>query len=326
VSDLLDVSRIIAGKVRLDLAEVQIAPLIEAAVDSVRPAAEAKGLRVQTALDPHAGTVNGDPERLQQVFWNLLSNAVKFTPNGGRVEVSLRPVAGHVEVAVRDTGQGISPAFLPYVFDRFRQADPSSTRRHGGLGLGLAIVRHMVDLHGGRVRVESGGDGQGATFTVELPPASARPLAAPPHAEPAADSRPTFEPSPVLTGLRVLVVDDDADTIETIRMVLAACGAEVRTATSVGEALPALEAWRPDILVSDLAMPGDDGYALIRRVRALPPDRGGRIPAVALSAYARLEDRLKVLAAGFQMHAPKPIEPAELIAIVSSVAGRATQV
>jgi signal transduction histidine kinase/ActR/RegA family two-component response regulator len=320
IEDLLDVSRIITGKLRLDVHPVELPQLVEAAIDSVRPTAEVKGVRLGTVIDPHAGLVAGDPERLKQVVWNLLSNAIKFTPRGGRVQTILRRVNSHLEIAVSDTGQGIAAEFLPYVFDRFRQADASSTRAHGGLGLGLAIVRHLVELHGGRVRAESAGIGQGATFIVELP---LSPLA-PPTAErrhPAIDgTTASGAHAPNIAGLRVLAVDDDDDTLETLRTLLQQHGAEVRTAASSESGLEVFERWRPDLIISDIGMPGEDGYHFIRRIRARPAGQGGRVPALALTAYARIDDRLQVLSAGFQMHVPKPIEPAELIAVVASLA------
>jgi signal transduction histidine kinase/ActR/RegA family two-component response regulator len=322
IDDLLDVSRIVAGKVRLDLQQVELAPILEAAIDSTRPTAETKGIRLQTFVDPRAGFVAGDAGRLQQVFWNLLTNAIKFTPKGGRVQVQLRRVSSHVEVSVSDTGQGIDATFLPQIFERFRQADSSTRRAHGGLGLGLAIVRQLVELHGGTVRAESAGEGQGATFTVELPISLLRSQPVVEQAHPATSGPVPFTPSPVLHGARLLVVDDEPDTLETLRTVLALCGAEVQTAASAAAALAVLESFDPTVLISDIGMPGEDGYAFIRRVRALPAERGGAVPALALTAYARVEDRVRVLDAGFQMHAPKPIEPAELVALVVSLTGR----
>ena len=324
IDDLLDISRIVAGKVRLDVQQVELAPILEAAVDSTRPTAETKGIRIEAIIDPRAGFVAGDSGRLQQVFWNLLTNAIKFTPKGGRVQVQLRRVSSHVEVSVSDTGQGIDPAFLAHIFERFRQADSSTRRAHGGLGLGLAIVRQLVELHGGTVRAESAGEGQGATFTVELPISLLRsqPVVEQPH--PITSRAVPFTPSPVLHATRLLVVDDEPDTLETLRAVLTLCGAEVRTASSAAAALAVMESWVPTVLISDIGMPGEDGYALIRRVRALPADRGGVVPALALTAYARVEDRVRVLDAGFHMHAPKPLEPAELVALVASLAGRRT--
>jgi signal transduction histidine kinase/ActR/RegA family two-component response regulator len=326
IDDLLDVSRIVAGKVRLDLQQIALGPVVEAAVESTRPTAEAKGVRLQTLIDSGAAMVAGDPERLQQVFWNLLSNAIKFTPRGGRVEVQVRRVNSHVEVSVSDTGQGIAPAFLGQVFERFRQADSSSRRAHGGLGLGLAIVRQLVELHGGTVRADSRGEGQGATFTVELPLSLLRERGDVARVHPTARTGPVpFTPSRSLAGTRVLVVDDEPDTLETLRTVLTLSGADVRTASSVAGAMTAIGEWTPDLVVSDIGMPGEDGFTLIRRLRALPAERGGSVPALALTAYARVEDRLKVLDAGFQMHVPKPIEPAELVAVVGSLAEWSTK-
>jgi PAS domain S-box-containing protein len=329
IEDLLDMSRIISGKVRLDVRRVDLAEVVKAAVDTCRPAADAKGIRVQPVLDPHAGPVSGDPNRLQQVFWNLLSNAVKFTPKGGRVQVRLERVDSHVEVSVTDTGEGIGPEFLPHVFDRFRQADASTTRRHGGLGLGLAIVKQLAELHGGSVRATSAGPGFGTSFTVTLPPTVVDP-------EPAGDPdgggrrHPRAGGSPPglgdlcasIAGVRVLVVDDEPDARALVRRVLEDCGAVVATAGSVAEALDRLRADRPDVLVSDIGMPGADGYTLIRQVRALGPAAGGDVPALALTAYARAEDRMKAVLAGFQMHVPKPVEPAELVTMIASLAGR----
>jgi signal transduction histidine kinase/ActR/RegA family two-component response regulator len=320
VDDLLDVSRIVTGKVRLDVQLVDLRRLLDGAVEATRPAADAKGIGVQTVIDPRGVAVSGDPQRLQQVFWNLLSNAIKFTPRGGRVEVDLRRVDGHVEIAVRDTGQGIKPEFLPFVFERFRQADSSSTRVYGGLGLGLAIVRQIVELHGGRVRVASAGEGRGATFTVELPAAAARTVPGERVHAPTGTAMP-FTPSPVLRDLRVLLVDDEEDTLETLAVILRACGAEVQAAESAAEGLATLREWRPNAIVCDIGMPGEDGYALIARIRSLSGAEGGQTPAIALTAYARTEDRVRALAAGFQMHVAKPIEPAELVATIAALTG-----
>jgi PAS domain S-box-containing protein len=334
IDDILDVSRIIRGKLRLNVRPVELAPVIESAVDSVRPAAEAKGIRLQVVLDRQAGPVSGDPDRLQQVVWNLLSNAIKFTPKEGRVQVLLARADSQLEVTVSDTGQGIAPEFIPYVFDRFRQADPTTTRTHGGLGLGLAIARHLVELHGGTVRAESGGEGRGATFRVLLPLLAMQP-AEPPAAErlpgPTAAAGPApgngfhLECPPELSGLRVLVVEDDADSRELLIAVLRQCGAEVLAVPRSAEALGALDTWRPDVLISDIEMPDEDGYTFIRKVRARAAERGGQIPAAALTAYARSEDRMRALAAGFQIHVPKPVEPAELVTVVASLAGRAME-
>jgi PAS domain S-box-containing protein len=319
IEDLLDVSRITSGKLRLDVRPIQLQPVVEAAIESVRPGAEAKGLRLEIVLDRNAGVVSGDPERLQQVVWNLLSNAIKFTPGGGRIQVRLQRVNSHVEIAISDTGQGITPEFLPHVFERFRQADSSSTRTHGGLGLGLAIVRHLVELHGGRVRAESPGLGIGATFLVELPLAILHQPLAPDRIHARAGEGVPFIGKPNLGGVRIIVVDDEPDTLDTLCAVLEQAGAEVRSAGSAREALVTLDQWHADILVCDIGMPQEDGYSLIRKVRALAPERGGYIPAVALTAYARVEDRLKVLSSGFQMHVPKPVEPAELVAIMAAM-------
>jgi PAS domain S-box-containing protein len=325
VADLLDVSRIISGKLRLDVRTVDLIPIVNAAIDSIRPAADAKAIRLQTILDPGAGPILGDADRLQQIVWNLLSNAVKFTPKGGTIKVKVQRVDAHVEIVVSDSGVGISKEFLPYVFDRFRQADASTTRIHGGLGLGLSIVHQLVDLHGGSVSVRSEGEGTGATFTISLPfvgvvngPNEGE--SAPPAA---VDHIISLDGLPSLQGLKVLVVDDEADTRELIREVLRECGSEVIMSRSAEEALEALAEHNPDILISDLGMPDEDGYSLIAKIRALPEERGGRIPAAALTAYARAEDRMRVLRSGFQFHLPKPVDSAELVTVVASLAGRA---
>ena len=277
-------------------------------------------------LDYGNSMVSGDPNRLQQVIWNLLSNAVKFTPKGGRVQIRLERVNSHVEIIVTDTGIGISPDVLPYIFDRFRQADSATTRQHGGLGLGLAIVRHLVEMHGGTVEAESGGEGQGSTFTVKLPLIALRSIDALPKEDkrvhPTLGSNVSFECSPELEGLHVLVVDDEEDGRTLVAMVLEKCGAQVTEVSSAADGFKALQKLKPDVLISDLGMPGEDGYSLIKKVRALPPEQGGQIPAAALTAYARLEDRMRVLRSGFQIHIPKPVEPAELIAVVANLSGR----
>ncbi|HYE65170.1 MAG TPA: PAS domain S-box protein [Pyrinomonadaceae bacterium] len=327
VDDLLDVSRIITGKLRLNVGPVEIIPVIEAAIEAVRPAAEAKEISLQKMFEPLAGQVLGDPDRLQQVVWNLLSNAVKFTPKGGHVQVELGHVNSHLEITVRDDGMGIRKEFLPHVFDRFRQADSTTTRIHGGLGLGLSIVRHLVELHGGAVHVESRGEGQGAAFTVKLPIKASRQMKssqAITHtlAHSTSEKQVPLDCVPEISGLRVLVVDDEPDTLDMLSLVLRQCGADVTAVASAGEALNALERLKPDVIISDVGMPDEDGYALIRKVRALLPEQGGQIPAAALTAYARTEDRARALSAGFQAHVAKPVEPTELIATVASLAGR----
>ncbi len=323
IEDLLDVSRIITGKLRLDIQPVELTAVITAALDTVRPAAEAKNIDLAIVLDPKAATVSGDPNRLQQVVWNLLSNAVKFTPKGGRVQVELSRVGSQVEIIVTDSGAGIASAVLPHVFERFRQADSSTTRIHGGLGLGLAIVRQLTESHGGSVRVDSPGLGLGATFTVRLPVRAVR------HSEeeeagvhPGVTSKlPDADDLPRLDGVRVLVVDDEADNREMVKAVLEVCGAEVATAASAGEALALLGRVPFDVLVSDIGMPEEDGYSLIRQVRLLGTS-AAQTPAAALTAYARPEDRTRALLAGFQQHLSKPVEPSELTAVVASLARR----
>ena len=325
VDDLLDISRIITGKIRLNVQTVELLPVIEAAMDTVRPTADAKNIRLQSVLDPAAGPVLGDSERLQQIVWNLLSNAIKFTSKHGRVQVCLQRINSHVEIVVADTGQGISAEFLPYVFERFRQADSSITRSFGGLGLGLAIVRQLVELHGGTVHAESPGEGQGSTFTVKLPLMAVGLTAIEPErVHPAVGGSVPFDCSPRLDGLRILIVDDDADIRDLLTYTLEVCGAEVMAAVSADEAISALTASSTpmDILISDIGMPDEDGYALLRRVRALEPENGGKIPAIALTAYARTQDRRAALLAGFQSHVAKPVEPAELIAVIANLAGR----
>jgi PAS domain S-box-containing protein len=327
IEDLLDISRIIQGKLDLNIHPLNLTSVIEAAINTVRPAAEAKGIQLQSPVTSAAELISGDANRLQQVVWNLLSNAIKFTPQGGRVEIRLDRTNSHIQIQVTDTGKGISPSFLPYVFDRFRQADSSITRSHGGLGLGLSIVRQLVELHGGTVQAESPGEGQGATFTVKLPlitesskaikngrPAESHFLtSSSPH------SLTPSSPQP-LTGLRVLVVDDEIDTREYLLTVLEEYGAEAIGVASVSQAILEIKHLLPDVLVSDIGMPDEDGYSLIRKLRALEVDQGAKIPAVAVTAYAREEDRQQAIAAGFQMHISKPIEPTQLVSVVASLA------
>ena len=324
VDDLLDVSRIITGKLRMDVRPADPNAFIDAAVEAVRPAAEAKGVRMQKVIDTGAISIPGDPTRLQQVVWNLLSNAIKFTPRGGRVQIRSERVNSHLEIVVSDTGQGISPDFLPHVFDRFRQADQKTSRQHGGMGLGLAIVRHLVELHGGSVKASSEGEGKGATFTVMLPITPVYHVdSSGGRVHPAArDLLPVDDPSDRLDGLRILVVDDEADTRELLKQGLEYCGAKVRVAGSAAEAVDELVATVPDILISDIGMPGIDGYDLIRQVRGLPSNKGGKVPAIALTAYTRIEDRLQALRAGYDMHVPKPVELTELVAVAASVVRR----
>jgi PAS domain S-box-containing protein len=326
VEDLLDVSRIITGKLRLEVQAVDLGEVIRAAVESVSPAAQAKEIRLRMLLDPDAAAVSGDANRLQQIAWNLLTNAVKFTPKGGRVLVSLERVHSHIEMTVNDSGQGIAADFLPHIFDRFRQADQTSTRGHGGLGLGLSIVNHLVELHGGTIQVQSPGVGLGSTFVVQLPQMVTRPTSSEgepqerrhPKAGGLADAE-AFDCPPQLGHLLVLLVDDEDDARSLLQVILERCNARVVTASSVDEAFQAFQTAKPDILISDIGMPGQDGYALIKKVRAWEAEHGGRVPAVALTAYARVEDRVRALRAGFQVHVPKPVEAFELLAVVASL-------
>jgi signal transduction histidine kinase/CheY-like chemotaxis protein len=320
IEDLLDVSRIITGKLRLDVHVVHLAKIIEAAIDAVGIAAKAKGVRIEATLDRFLELPCGDPNRLQQVVWNLLSNAVKFTPEGGQIEVRLEQVYSLAQISVKDTGIGINPEFCPYVFDRFRQANSSTTRKYGGLGLGLAIVRHLVELHGGTVQAESPGLGQGATFIVQLPMAAVDRESRILESEDSTDTDGVaLESVPTLEGLRVLVVDDEADSRELVMIALECYGAQVKAASSVSEALAVLKEFRPDVLISDIGMPYEDGYALIRKVRALEAEQAGHTPAVALTAYAREEERNQALASGFQFHLAKPVEPDELARVIANL-------
>ena len=322
IEDLLDISRIISGKMRLEPRPIDPVDPIEAAFEAVLPAAEARGVRMTRTLASNAGPIVADPDRLQQVVWNLLSNAVKFTPRGGSVKIVLRRDESSAEVTVSDTGQGINPGFLRHVFELFRQADAEFTRKHGGLGIGLAITRHLVELHGGTISVHSEGEGRGATFTVRLPLGPLRPAQDLPEAARASDGM----RCPVeLAGLRVLIVDDEPDVRELLIAVLEGCRAEVFAASNAQDALALLQQQRPEVLISDIGMPGEDGYALIRQVRALPPEAGGKIPALALTAYARMEDRTRALLAGFQMHVPKPLDPTELVVVLANLTGRVPQ-
>ena len=319
----MDMSRIISGKMRLDVQRVDLPAVVDAAIESVNPAARAKGIKLQTVLDPIAGPVTGDPNRLQQIVWNLLSNAVKFTPKKGRVQVVVERVNSHVELSVSDTGKGIAPEFLPHVFERFSQADNSATKNYGGLGLGLAIVKSLAELHGGSVRVKSGGEGKGTTFIVSLPISLV-------HTRDKSENRQRTRietSSPALhtadlTGVKVVVVDDEADAIALVKRIMEGCGAVVKACTSAAECLACVSTFRPDVLISDIGMPDMDGYALIGKLRTLRAEDGGRTPAVALTAFARSEDRRQAMLAGFDMHVAKPVEPGELVAVVSRLARR----
>jgi len=320
IEDLLDMSRITSGKVLLDVQVLSPTVFIDAAIETLRPAAEAKSIRLEKHYDAGTGMISGDPARLQQVIWNLLSNAIKFTLQGGLVQVGLRPADGNVEIAVRDSGVGIAPAFITHVFERFRQGDASTTRQHGGLGLGLSIVKHLIEQHGGTVRVDSEGEGRGACFTVELPAANQQLMA---RAGRARYSPPSpLTPDIVLRDLsrvKVLVVDDEPDARDLIKRILSDCNAIVTTADSARAALDAFHAAPPDVLLSDLGMPDMDGFGLLAEVRKLGSAAGGDVPAVALTAFARSEDRLRALEAGFAAHISKPVEPSQLIATVANM-------
>jgi signal transduction histidine kinase/ActR/RegA family two-component response regulator len=322
IEDLLDMSRIISGKVRLDIQRIEFPAVLNQSIETLRAAAEAKGVRLQAAVDFFAGPIYGDPNRLQQVFWNLLHNAIKFTPKDGAVDVLLKRTNSYVEVSVTDTGEGIAAEFLPYVFDRFRQADASTTRRHYGLGLGLSIVKHLVELHGGTVSVKSDGIGQGATFIVRIPLIAAYSELVDELRSSQAELRENPPlPEASLANVHVLVVDDEIDARNLVKRLLEMAGARVSMAGSASEAMEQVLASRPDVLVCDIAMRDEDGYSLMRRLRAREERQLCGLPAVALSAYARSEDRTKAIRAGFQIHLSKPIVPAELLAVVSRLAG-----
>jgi signal transduction histidine kinase/CheY-like chemotaxis protein len=315
IEDLLDVSRVVSGKLRLEVAPLSFEEVVRAAIDSARPALDAKQLRLNTVIDTAAVALMGDAVRLQQVVWNLLANAAKFTPKGGSIRIVITRVDSVIELEVTDSGKGISPDVLPYVFERFKQGDSSTTRTYGGLGLGLAISKSIVEMHGGTITARSDGEGRGATFVVRLPvsPVRKAEIAPPrPHAM-------RLEYPPEIAGLHVLVVDDDADGRDMLAAILTEGGTRVSTASSVAEAIAQFDRDRPDVLISDIGMPGEDGYALIRKVRARPPEAGGSVPAASLTAYASTEDRRRALLAGFNMHVPKPIDPGELVAVVASL-------
>ena len=325
IDELLDVSRIIAGKMRLNVMQLDPIVPIEAAIESLRPAIDAKRIRLQTVLDPQAGPISGDPDRLQQIVWNLLSNAMKFTPADGRVQILLERINSHIQITVTDSGKGIDAAFLPHVFERFRQQEAMPGRSHGGLGLGLAIVKNLVELHGGTVSVHSDGEGQGSTVMVKLPRRVVRtPIDAQPFATATTATRSVPDPSKTaaLANLDVLVVDDEVDSAEMLVELLAMHGARARMCTSAREAFVAFQRTLPDLVISDIGMPVEDGYRLIERIRALSKTEGGTTPAIALTAFTRSEDRTRALKAGFHAHVPKPVELEELIAVIGSVTGR----
>jgi CheY-like chemotaxis protein/two-component sensor histidine kinase len=314
IEDLLDMSRIISGNIRLELQPVDMSAMAQTVINSVTPAAEARNIRLKFVNFAARHHVSGDSLRLQQILSNLMSNAMKFTPDGGTITLRLAQKGPSVEVIVSDTGQGIKPEFLPHVFERFRQADSSTTRRHG-VGLGLAIVKHLVELHGGKVTADSAGEGKGATFTVTLPTIDVLVAPAPlkdANGKPAADVS--------LRGIKVLVVDDERDARELVERILADAGASVTTAASAPQALSRVNVDRPNVVLSDISMPEEDGYQLIRKLRAMPEQHGGKTPAMALTAFARPEDRAKALEAGFQRHLSKPVDAAELIAAVADLA------
>lgn len=324
IDDLLDMSRILAGRLRLDMQRVNIRDTVEAAMAAAEPSAAAKKIRLVRVLDSRNSLISGDPTRLQQMIWNLLSNAIKFTPAQGKITVTLEQVNSQMEISVEDTGEGISEEFLPHVFDRFRQQDATSMRKHQGLGLGLSIVKQLVELHGGTVRAKSPGVGQGSTFVISLPVAAAQSDGnfSPPKKSAVQDTLVFEEALPSLLGVKVLIVDDDGDARELLRSILSHQGASARTASSVAEAIEQFGNRLPDVLVSDIGMPGEDGYELIRRVRNFSDEEGGQVPAVALTAFARSDDRRRVINAGFHMHLAKPVEPAELVTVVASLAKR----
>jgi PAS domain S-box-containing protein len=323
IEELLDVSRIVSGKVRLEVKRLDLGAIVNETVESMRPAADARTIAVHRRIEPDVGQIMGDPARIQQIIWNLLSNAIKFTPRHGRVQVELKRTDSRVDIVVSDTGQGFSQDFVPHLFTRFAQADATTTRRHGGLGLGLAIVRHLTELHGGTVSANSPGEGKGATFVVSLPIAAVRHDPDPPEDQPQPASRARLQSAELdLTGVKVLVVDDEVDARALIKRVLEMHGATVSTADSAPEGLELLRRERPAVLLTDIGMPDEDGYGFLSRVRALPEEEGGTTPAVALTAFARAEDRRRALMSGFQQHLAKPAETAELLAVVSNLSGK----
>jgi CheY-like chemotaxis protein len=318
IDDILDFARIISGKLGLEPRPVDIGAVVRTVLEAVHPVAEAKGVRIEATVEPVPITL-GDPDRLQQVIGNLVTNAIKFTPGGGRVEVSVRSVAGSIDIQVRDTGCGIEAEFLPHVFDRFRQGDSTTAGGHGGLGLGLAIVRHIVRLHQGTVSAESEGAGRGATFVVRLPVRHAPSIADSPSVPAPGVAESSATQARVLRGIRILVLDDDADSRELLTQILGAAGAEVICAATFRDAIDMLEHSTPDVLLSDIALPGKDGYAFIREVRARPRENGGRIPAAALTAHTRPQDARLAREAGFDVHVAKPVEPFEIVDVVADL-------
>ncbi|MDQ3172009.1 MAG: ATP-binding protein [Acidobacteriota bacterium] len=323
IEDLLDMSRIASGKLRLDIQPVMPSEIVDGALETLKPAADARGIRLEKLLDPDAGPITGDPYRLQQVVWNLLSNAIKFTPKGGKVQVHLARVNSHIEIRVADTGIGIDTDLIPDLFERFRQADASTTRHYGGLGLGLSIVKNLVELHGGTVSIASPGQGKGTTVTVQLPITVVHPQRdAEDRQHPSSSQGSASLSEGELAELKVVVVDDQSDARDLIKRVLEGAGARVRAASTVDEAVQLIVSDTPDVLLSDIGMPDADGFELLRRVRLLAPEQGGRVPAIALTAFARSEDRTQVLRAGFLVHIAKPVDPAELVATIASVARR----
>ena len=323
IDDLLDMSRIISGKMRLDVQRVDLPAVIDAAIESVKPAANAKGIKLQKVIDPIAGPVSGDPNRLQQVVWNLLINAIKFTPKGGNVQVVVERVNSHVELSVSDTGKGIAADFLPHVFERFSQVENSAIRGYSGLGLGLATVKSLAELHGGSVRVKSGGEGKGTTFILSLPISVVHTLDIHENLQHTKIERSeSLLHTPDLKGIKVMVVDDEADAIGLVKRMMEDCGATVTACTSGTECLDCIAKLRPNVVIMDIGMPEMDGYMLIGKLRALSPEQGGRTPAVALTAFVRSEDRRQAMLAGFDVHVAKPVEPGELVAVVSRLARR----
>jgi CheY-like chemotaxis protein/two-component sensor histidine kinase len=323
IDDLLDVSRIITGNLRLDLHPLNLAPIVDAALDALRPTADVKGIRLQTRFEPGECLVKGDPNRLRQVIWNLLSNAIKFTQRGGSVNIDLKCVESTARLRVSDTGDGISAEFLPYVFDRFRQAEGSISRKQGGLGLGLAVARHLVELHGGTITAESEGLGQGSVFSVDLPMTQER--RDPARAEERrreVDRRRTRKGVVRLDGVHVLLVEDDDDSRKLLGTMLRRYGARVTSTKSAAEALEVFEGELPDVMISDIGMPDQDGYELIRKLRTLPVEKGGATPAIALTGYASRKDRERALSSGYQQHMAKPIEQVDMIRAIAALIGR----